>query len=171
MQFLPLLTAWPVAIPFFGMAVGLAFQSIGFHGFYSRYYHPMGIALALLAIAAAVFHAVVGVILIQNGFNLAYYDSVTGEFLPLMIPSLWFYMLLAYLTFAFLMLIIAVEVVMLEGTIGSGLFNKAIAFVFVVLVAVVPSTPIGIVFELSAVTILFLSAGVPKTWREVSRDE
>ncbi|MFW9849196.1 MAG: hypothetical protein ACFFF4_08645 [Candidatus Thorarchaeota archaeon] len=170
-QLLPLYSVWPIAIPFLGMALGLAFQSIGFYGFYSRYYQPMGIALAILAISTAVFHAVTGIILVQNGFNPAYYDQITGEFIPLLIPGLWFYMLLSYLSLGFLMIITAVEVLMLEGIIGSGVYNRIIAVVFVVLVAAVPATPINIVIELSAITILFLSAGVPKSWRGIPSAE
>ncbi|MHA2423709.1 MAG: hypothetical protein ACXAEF_02915, partial [Candidatus Thorarchaeota archaeon] len=145
MQLMPALSVWPVAIPFIGMGTGLMLQSIGFHGFYSRYFHPMGIALAILAIISSVIHLVVGMIMFVNASNPAYYDLVTGEFLPLLIPGLWFYLFLAYISLAFLMLIIAVEVSMLEGTIGSGRYNKIIALVFIILIAVAPGTPIGII--------------------------
>ncbi len=168
---IPFLTVWPIAIPFIGMGAGLMLQSIGFSGFYSRYFHPMGIVLALFAVLASVFHIVVGVYMIGNGMNPAYYSTETGEFLPMAIPGMWFYMILAYLSLGFLMLITGIEIAMLEGTIGSGYYNRFIAIVFVVLIAFVPATPINIIIELSAITILFLKAGVPKSWRGIPSAE
>ncbi len=171
LEYVPILNPWPIAIPFLGMAAGLAFQSVGFYGFYSRYYHNMGVVLALFAIISALCHAAVGALLLMNGFDPAYYSVDTGQLMPLAVPGVYLILFLSYGSLGLLMLITAIEVVMLEGTIGTGNFNRVLAVIFIGLVALAPATPINIVVELSAITILFLNAGVPNTWRDVSLDE
>ncbi|MFW9909990.1 MAG: hypothetical protein ACFFEF_15590 [Candidatus Thorarchaeota archaeon] len=164
----PLLNPWPIAIPFFGMAIGLAFQSVGFLGFYVSYLENNGVVLSVLAATSSIFHALVGFLLILNGYNPAYYDPILGTLNIALIPELSLSIIVAYATLALVMLLTAVVVMMLEGSIGVGVFNRALAILFVGLIAIVPLSPINIIVEFSAVTILFLSAGPPKSWKEVS---
>lgn len=167
----PILNPWSIVIPFLGMAAGLAFQSFGFYAIYANYKDTQGLRLAGLAIVSASFHALVAVFLLVYGFNPLYYDVSSDVLLPGLIPGYIVTLSLAYISLAFLMLMTAIVVMMLEGTLGSGLYNRILAVVFVGLTALAFSTPLSVFVELTMVTILFMSAGVPKQWREISHDE
>ncbi|MDF1539745.1 MAG: hypothetical protein P1Q69_12665 [Candidatus Thorarchaeota archaeon] len=165
-----ILNPWALATPLLGMAVGLGFQTFGFYGIYTVFKDTHGQRLALLAIVSAICHFSVAAITLAYGFDPIYYDS-QGVLLPTLIPGYIYVLSLAYISLAALMLYTAIVVVMFEGTLGSGLFNRILAVIFIGLIAMIFSTPISIFVEMIMVTILFMSADVPKQWREVSPDE
>ncbi len=166
----PLLNPWALAVPFLGMAAGLGFQSFGFYGIYSVFKDTQGQRLALLAIISAICHLSVAVILLVSGFNGIYYDD-NSVFHPGLVPGYIYTLSLAYISLAGLMLLTAIVVVMLEGTLGSGLYNRFLASIFIGLTALAFSTPLSVLVELTMVTVLFMSADVPKQWRDVVHDE
>jgi len=68
----------------------------------------------------------------------------------------------------FLMVMVAVVIFMLEGIISEGIINRIIGILFIILVAFLIDNPMNIMIEFVLVSFVFLTAGPPKDWSEVS---
>ena len=155
------------ALAFTGIAIGLVLQSIGFLGIQKNYHMPRANIPYFLALITAALYAGSSVLLIVFGNDPLYY-SESGVFLIMSIPMMVTFLSVAFLMTGFLMLMVAVVIFMLEGTISDGIVNRIIAILFIVLVALLVDNPLNIMIEFVLVSFVFLSAKPPKDWGEVS---
>ncbi|MHA1638455.1 MAG: hypothetical protein ACTSUB_10625, partial [Candidatus Thorarchaeota archaeon] len=154
-------------VAFAGIAVGLLLQSVGFVGIARNYDLPQGFGCTVLAILNALAYAIASFIVLVNGTNPEFYneDGFLDIFLiPYMAPTL----VSAYLLTGLLMVIFAVIVLILEDQLNPLYPNYIIAIILIVSAAFATGYPVNTIIEFILVTFVFLIAGPPPAWSEVS---
>lgn len=155
------------AIAFAGTAVGLMIQSVGFVGIARNYDLPQGFACTILAILNAIAYAMASFIVLVNGNNPEYFTA--EGFLDLFrIPYMELALYAAFALTGLLMIIFGIIILLLEDQLNPIYPNYIITIIFIVLVAFVPGSPVNILIEFVLVTFVFLIAGPPPAWSEVS---
>lgn len=155
------------ALAFIGIAIGLVVQSVGFLGIRQSYQMPQGIILFFLALLTAIAYSAASVLMVTFGNDTQYFDEF-GQIVVMAIPSMEFYLYLAYAMTGFLMVILAVVILLLEGVISEGNTNRILGIILIVLVAAIPGGPVNVLIEFVVVAFVFLTAGPPRNWSEVS---
>lgn len=163
----PMLDPTGYIFAFIGMAICLLFQVFGFYGFASNYDEGIGIICSIISVISAVAHLFVASLLFQYGYDPLYHDPETGVLLLMNIPNMELALFLAFGFLLLLMILAAVMVLLLGESVSKGIDNRVIAVIFVASGALMPWTPINFFIEMFLITILFLSAKVPKEWRKI----
>jgi len=158
------------ALAFVGIAIGLVLQSVGFLGIQRNYHMPRANVPYFLALITAALYSGAAVLLIVFGNDPLYYHE-SGAFLVMSIPMMVTFLSAAFLMTGFLMVMVAVVIFMLEGTISDGIANRIIGILLFVLVAFLVDNPLNIMIEFVLVSFVFLTARPPKDWSEVSELE
>lgn len=158
------------AVVFAGIAIGLVVQSVGFLGIRRTYFMPQGLILFVLALVTAAAYAVSSLSMALFWNNPDYFDG-QGQLMIMTIPGMEFYLYIAYAMTGLLMIILAVVIFLLEGVINEGIQNRIIGIMCIVLVAFFVGSPVNIWIEFVFVSFIFLTAGPPRTWGEVSELE
>ncbi len=157
----------PYWIAFLGMAISLFFQVFGFYGFASNYDEGTGIICAIIAVAAGVCHLFTTSLFIEYGYDTQYYDPETGLLVVRSIPNMEISLFLSFGFLLLLMALVAIMVLLLGQSATFGFDNRIIVVILVGAAALMPFVPLNFYIEIILVTALFLSAQVPKEWKKV----
>ena len=155
------------AIAFAGISIGLVVQSVGFLAIRRTYFMPQGLILFILALVTSAAYAVSSILMALFWNNPDYFNE-QGQLMVMAIPGMEFYLYIAYAMTGFLMIILAVVIFLLEGVISEGIQNRIMGILCIALVAFFVGSPVNIWIEFVFVSFIFLTAGPPRTWGEVS---
>lgn len=155
------------SIAFAGTAIGFLIQSAGFVGIARNYDLPQGFACTILSIFNSIAFALASSIVLVAGNNPDYYTE-EGILLLYEIPYLGVAIISAYLLTGLIMVIFAIIIAILEDQLNPLYPNYIISIILIISAAFVTGSPVNILCEFILVTFVFLIAGPPPAWSDVS---
>ncbi|MGY5874409.1 MAG: hypothetical protein RTU30_01575 [Candidatus Thorarchaeota archaeon] len=154
------------AFAYAGLAISMPIASIGLFGLFKNYQQALSLAPFVLGLIVSCFFAVCSALLFIHGPDPQFYDPVYGTLIFSEIPGFILSQLFTVFSSAIVSMLVAVSVLLLEGTLASQTTTRVLAIGFMIAGGVLFAFHIGILVMFGFLIILYLIADVPDAWLE-----